>query len=73
MNNITLKISRISPESNGEIDSVMATFENSTFKHIIEEWNTMSVDCFACYKSSKYSRIHSKYLDLSITFFISIG
>ena len=45
--------------------SVMTTFENSTFKHIIEKCNTMIVDCFAYYKSPKYSRFHSIYLHLS--------
>ena len=44
----------------------MRTFENSTFKPIIEEWTAMTVDCFVHYKSSKFSRLNSKYLQLSI-------
>ena len=66
MKNINHKISRISPDSNLEIDSVMSTFENSTFKPIIEKWNTITVDYFLYYKSSKCSRFDSKYLHLTI-------
>ena len=46
--------------------SVMSTFETSTFKPIIEKWNTMTVDYFLYYKSSKCSRFNSKYLHLPI-------
>ena len=66
MKNINHKIPRISPKSNVEIDSVMSTFENSTFKPIIEKWNTITVDYFLYYKSSKCSRFNSKYLHLPI-------
>ena len=67
MKKINLKTLLISPESIVEIDlSVMTTFENSTFKTIIENWNTMTVDYFACYKSSKCSRFNSKYLHLPV-------
>ena len=66
MKNINHKISRISPDSNLEIDSVMSTFENSTFKPIIEKWNTITVDYFLYYESSKRSRFNSKYLHLPI-------
>ena len=31
----------------------MTTFENSTFKDIIEKWNTMTTDCFAYYKKAQ--------------------
>ena len=47
--------------------SVMTTFENSTFKPNIEKWNTMTVHCFAYHKSSECSRFNSKYLHLPIT------
>ena len=40
------------------IDRVMSTLENSTFKPIIEKWNTMTVDYFLYYKSSKCSRFN---------------
>ena len=40
----------------------MRTFENSNFK----KWTTMTVDCFAHYKSSKCSRFNSKYLHLPL-------
>ena len=44
----------------------MTTFENSTFKPIVEKWNTMTVDYFVHYISSKCSRFKSKYLHLLI-------
>ena len=44
----------------------MTTFENSTFKPIIDKWTTMTVDCFAYYESSKCSRFNSKYLHLPV-------
>ena len=59
MKNINLKIPRISPESNVKIDSVVTTFENSTFKPVVEKWNTMTVGYFVYHKSSKYSRFTS--------------
>ena len=37
MKNINHKIPRISPKGNMEIDSVMSTLKNSTFKPIIEK------------------------------------
>ena len=40
--------------------------KNSTFKPITEKWNTVTVYCFAYYKSSKCSRFNSKCLHLSI-------
>ena len=64
MKNINHKIPRISPKSNVEIDSVMSTFENSTFKAITEKWNTITADYFLYYKSSKCFRFISKYLHL---------
>ena len=66
MKNINHKIPRISPDSNVEIDRVMSTFKNSTFKPIIEKWNTITIDYFLNYKSSKCSRFNSKYLYLPI-------
>ena len=50
MKNINHKIPRISPESNMEIDRV--SFENSTFKPIIEKWNTMTIVYFLYYKKT---------------------
>ena len=49
-----------------KLQSLMTTFENSTFKPIIEKWNTMNVDYFVYYKSSKCSRFNSKCLHLPI-------
>ena len=42
----------------------MSTFENFNFKPIVEKWNTMTVDDFLNYKSSKCSSFNSKYLHL---------
>ena len=53
-------------EQCGNSQSVMTTFEKSNFKPIIEKWNTMTIDCFAYYKSSKCSRFDSNYLHLPI-------
>ena len=64
MKNINHIIPRINPESNVEIDSVMSTFENSSFKAITEKWNTITADYFLYYKSSKCFRFISKYLHL---------
>ena len=66
MENTNHKIPRISPESNAKINSLLSTFKNSTFKPIIEKWNTITVDYFLYYKSSKCSRFNSKYLHLPI-------
>ena len=45
---------------------VMTPFGNFIFKLIIEEWTTMTVDCFAYCKSSRCSRLKSNYLHLPI-------
>ena len=48
------------------IDRVMSTLENSTFKPVIEKWNTMTVDYFLYYKSLKCSRSNERRFLLSI-------
>ena len=44
----------------------MTTLENSTFKPAVEKWNTMTVDYYVYYESSKCCRFNSKYLYLLI-------
>ena len=68
-NNLNLEITWISQENNKDADFISKlldyngwTVKNSTFKLLTKKWGTMTVNCFASYKNSKYSRFNSKYL-----------
>ena len=62
--NLNLEITWISRENNEDADFISKLIDydnwrvkNSTFKFLIKKWGTMTVDRFASYKNSKYSRL----------------